>query len=200
MQEPGPLPCLCTIWTKGLFNNTGIVTKGMCVTRLWIPFVFQPYICFFISLLVQFCNFSAKLALSHYYTKDPALHGGRGGGYMFTLRTFSADNDFTQEPFTANIKCHGILSKEAKVKNCYFYYLLTNFIFYTDSGCDERFSISCCTSIVSKVFLCHFRYEIQRVVTLLQLNPIPLPGNSRLWISTDWATKLEFIRTNYHII
>ena len=84
MQEPRPLPCLCTIWTKGLLNNTGIVTKGMCVTRLWIPFVFQPYICFFISLLVQFCNFLGKLALSHYYTKDPALHGWGGGGVGVT--------------------------------------------------------------------------------------------------------------------
>ena len=69
-----------------------------------------------------------------------------------------------------------------------------------DSWCNERFSISCCTSIVSKVFLCHFRYEVQMVHTLLQLNPIPFPGDNRLWISTDWATKCEFIPANSYII
>ena len=79
--------------------------------------------------VVQFCNFLTKLELSCYYTKDPALHRG---GYMYTGGTFSAGNDFKQEHFTANIKCHSILSKEAKVK-LLFLYLLTNLISDTDS-------------------------------------------------------------------
>ena len=30
------------------------------------------------------------------------------------MYTRSADNDFKQEPFTANTKCHSVLSKETK--------------------------------------------------------------------------------------
>ena len=56
---------------------------------------------FFIGLLAQFCNFLTKLELSRYYTKDSAIHRG---GYMFTVGTFSADSDFKQESFPANIK------------------------------------------------------------------------------------------------
>ena len=35
---------------------------------------------------------------------------------MYTVRTLSADNDFKQDRFTANIKCENILTKKVKVK------------------------------------------------------------------------------------
>ena len=115
------------------------------------------------------------------------------GSPLCVRRAFWVDNVFCKHKMSQYN-----LQKKVKIKLSY--YSLTNSISDTDSRCNERFSISCCTSIVSKIFLFHFRYEIQRVLALLQLDPIPLPGNDRLWISTDWTTKFEFIPTNSHII
>ena len=46
--------------------------------------------------------------------EGPKLNSRYGGGRgIFWNFTFLAGNEFKQEPFTTNIKCHSILSKEA---------------------------------------------------------------------------------------